>query len=180
MPFQVSDRYQASLVNSYFDVLLQYGDEYEVLGFRELIEIKVRGESELDVQLRNPEYDLTRTIKNIVYGFQGGDSVFTNISDPVVFTGYVSADQKLPESLISLRQNFVSVLEELESDSKGNFSWELLDPEQGQGALAQSIAEDYGFQPMAASLFDQNRFYFYLTLSDGETVQFNASVDDVA
>ena len=170
VPFQVSDRYQASLVNSYFDVLLQYGDEYEVLGFRELIEIKVRGESELDVQLRNPEYDLTRTIKNIVYGFQGGDSVFTNISDPVVFTGYVSADQKLPESLISLRQNFVSVLEELESDSKGNFSWELLDPEQDQGALAQSIAEDYGFQPMAASLFDQNRFYFYLTLSDGETV----------
>ncbi|HAO55195.1 MAG TPA: hypothetical protein DCR03_06275, partial [Gammaproteobacteria bacterium] len=54
--------------------------------------------------------------------------------------------------------------------SKGNFSWELLDPEQDQGALAQSIAEDYGFQPMAASLFDQNRFYFYLTLSDGETV----------
>ena len=59
VPFQVSDRYQASLVNSYFDVLLQYGDEYEVLGFRELIEIKVRGESELDVQLRNPEYDLS-------------------------------------------------------------------------------------------------------------------------
>ena len=170
VPFQVSDRYQASLVNSYFDVLLQYGDEYEVLGFRELIEIKVQGESDLDVQLRNPEYDLTRAIKNIVYGFQGGDSIFTNINDPVVFTGYLSANDKLPESLVSLRRSFQSVLEELESDSKGNFSWEFVDPEQDQGAVAQLIAEDYGFQPMAAGLFDENRFYFYLTLSDGQTV----------
>ena len=44
VPFQVADRYQASLVNSYFDVLINYGDEYEVLSFRDLIEVKVVGE----------------------------------------------------------------------------------------------------------------------------------------
>ena len=38
VPFQVADRYQSSLVNSYFDVLVQYGDQFEVLGFRDLIE----------------------------------------------------------------------------------------------------------------------------------------------
>ena len=36
LPFQVADRYQSSLVNSYIDVLVKYGDEYEVLGFRDL------------------------------------------------------------------------------------------------------------------------------------------------
>ena len=76
VPFQVADRYQSSLVNSYFDVLITYGDQYEVLGFRDLIEVKVVGESELDVQLRNPEFDLTRSIKKVLYGFQGGDSLF--------------------------------------------------------------------------------------------------------
>ena len=76
VPFQVADRYQSSLVNSYFDVLVQYGDQFEVLGFRDLIEVKVAGESNLDVQLRNPEYDITRTIKKVLYGFQSGGELF--------------------------------------------------------------------------------------------------------
>ena len=62
MPFQVADRYQSSLVNSYFDVLITYGDQYEVLGFRDLIEVKMADESNLDVQLRNPEFDVTRAV----------------------------------------------------------------------------------------------------------------------
>ena len=49
-------------------------------------------------------------------------------------------------------------------------SSEILDPNAGGGELARQIAADYGFQPMAASLFDLNTFYFYLTLSDGETM----------
>ena len=40
VPFQVADKYQASLVNSYFDVLVEYGDKYESLSFRDLIDVK--------------------------------------------------------------------------------------------------------------------------------------------
>ena len=32
------------------------------------------------------------------------------------------------------------------------------------------LPAEYGFQPMAASLFDTTSFYFYLTLTDGETI----------
>ena len=32
-------------------------NQFEVLDFEDLIEVKVRGEADLDVQLRNPEYD---------------------------------------------------------------------------------------------------------------------------
>ena len=70
VPFQVADRHQASLVNSYFDVLVSYGDQYEVLGFRDLIEAKVASETELDVRLRNPEYDLTRAIKKAIASYR--------------------------------------------------------------------------------------------------------------
>ena len=170
VPFQVADRYQSSLVNSYFDVLLSYGDEYEVLGFRDLIEVKVQGEDNLDVRLRNPEYDLTRTIKKVLFGFQGGSSVFANIQDPVRFVGYLSSDDKLPEALAEYRSVLTEVLDELAGESDGKLTVEFLDPEAGDGTLAQEIEANYGFQPMAASLFDINYFYFYLTLTDGETV----------
>ena len=170
VPFQIADRYQASLVNSYFDVLVQYGDEYEVLGFRDLIEVKVRGEADLDVQLKNPEYDITRGIKKVLFGFQGGGSVFESITEPVKFTGYISADERLPEALRSLRPELEAVLDSLARESTGLLTSEIVDPDAGDGEVARQIAADYGFQPMAASLFDLSTFYFYLTVSDGDIV----------
>ncbi len=170
VPFQVADRYQSSLVNSYFDVLLSYGDEYEVLSFRDLIEVKVRGEADLDVQLKNPEYDLTRSIKKVLFGFQGGSSIFANIQEPVRFVGYLSSDDRLPVELAEHRVVLTDVLESMVGESDGKFAFDILDPEAGDGALARQIAADYGFQPQVASLFDLNQFYFYLTLTDGEVV----------
>jgi len=170
VPFQVADRYQASLVNSYFDVLISYGDQYEVLGFRDLIEVKVKGESDLDVVLRNPEFDLTRAIKKAIFGFQGGDSLFANIPEPVSFVGYLSDDTRLPGALVAYRPELEAALDELTAESDGKFTVEILDPEAGDGAIARDIAADYGFQPMTAGLFDANTFYFYLTLTNGDTV----------
>ncbi|MEM9620212.1 MAG: Gldg family protein [Pseudomonadota bacterium] len=170
VPFQVADRHQASLVNSYFDVLVQYGDEYEVLGFRDLIEVKVEGETSLDVQLKNPEFDVTRAIKQVLYGFQGGNSIFANINDPVEFVGYVSADSQLPEALVGLRQSLTEVVAELAAEADGRFTHRVVDPQAAGGEVAQQIADEYGFQPMAASLFDSNTFYFYLTLQRDNVV----------
>ncbi len=170
VPFQVADRYESSLVSSYFDVLIQYGDEYEVLDFRDLIEVKVTGEADLDVRLRNPEYDVTRAIKKVLYGFRGGGDVFDAIGDPVEFTGYISADERLPAALVDLKGELDLVLEELIAESGGKLTSSIQDPDAGDGAIATEIAERFGFTPMAASLFDRDTFYYYLTLSDGETV----------
>ena len=170
VPFQVQDRHQAALVNSYFDVLVEYGDEYEVLSFRDLIEVKVQGEADLDVQLKNPEFDVTRTIKQVLYGFQGGSSVFANISEPVEFVGYISADAQLPEPLVALTEQLQQALAQVALQGGDKFSYRIEDPAAGDGQLALEIAEQFGFQPMSASLFDEGSFYFYLTLQDGETV----------
>jgi ABC-2 type transport system permease protein len=170
VPFQVADRYQASLVNAYFDVLISYGDKHEVLGFRDLIEVKVLGESELDVRLRNPEYDLTRSIKKALYAYQGGGGIFDNVPEPVRFVGYLSSDAALPPALVEFRGVLQGVLEDLSAEGGDKFAAELLDPQAGDGSLAREIQDTYGFRPMAASLFDLNQFYFYLTLTDGETL----------
>ena len=75
-PFKVSDRYQAALVNSYFNILVHYGDEYETLGFDELIEVAQRQQHDAEVALRNPEYDITRAIKDVLYKYRLGGELF--------------------------------------------------------------------------------------------------------
>lgn len=170
VPFQVSDRYQASLVNSYFDVMISYGDQYEVLSFRDLIEVKVANEDAFDVQLRNPEYDVTRSIKQVLFGFQGGGGIFSSITQPVQFIGYVSNVDVLPPALVDFQPALQAALNGLAEESEGKFSVQFVDPKAGDGQVAQQLADDYGFQPMALSLTDANTFYYYLILTDGTTV----------
>lgn len=171
VPFQVADRYQSSLVNSYFDLLVQYGDQYQVLKFSDLIDVKQQGR-DVEVELRNPEYALTRAIRKVLAGFQGGGDLFAGISRPVTLTGYISADAKLPKVLRSFKQDLTTLAAELQKKSGGKFSFQLREPEADGGALARKIETDYGFGPMQAGLLGSKHFYFYLTLGDGEqTVQ---------
>ena len=172
VPFQVEDRYQAALVNSYFQILVQYGDQYQVLGFRDLIEFKQRGETGLDVDLRNPEYELTRCLKRVMYGFQGGGDLLAGLKRPLTLTGYLSADHKLPKFLRKFKEDLQAMGQELEQKGNGNFRQRFLDPEANDGELAKKIETDFGFRPMQTGLLDPNRFYFYLTLDDGDqTIQ---------
>jgi ABC-2 type transport system permease protein len=170
VPFQVADRYQASLVNSYFNVLIEYGDSHQVLGFGDLIEIKAGATSAIDVRLRNPEFDLTRSIKQVLYAYQAGGNLFDSIEGKLNFRGYVSADSLLPEQLASYREAIRKDLATLTAEARGRFSFEFLEPEANDGAVAQQIQEEWGFKPMVASLFDQDQFYFYLTLEDDRQV----------
>jgi ABC-2 type transport system permease protein len=172
VPFQFASKYQASVVNSYFNILLQYGDQHEVLGFRDLIDVKMQSETDLDVELRNPEYDFTQSLKKVLYGYQGGGSLFDNIAYPVKFNGYISADEKLPEVLISLKQDLEQVLSTLSNDAGDKLSTEILDPDAQGGELAKTLETEFGFRPMTTNMFDNNSFWFYMTLeANGQTVQ---------
>jgi len=168
VPFQVADRYQSALVNSYFHLLVQYGDQFQVLSFRDLIEVKQQGEMGINVELRNPEYELTRSIKKVMYSFQGGGDLFASLSKPLTLTAYISSKEKLPDFLQNFEQDLQSLAGELKQQSQGKLTFKQLDPDADGGALAKQIAKDFGFQPMQAGLFDPQPFYFYLTLNDGE------------
>ena len=165
--FQTADKYQSSVVNSYFDILVKYGDQYETLGFQDLIEVKVQGETDLDVRLRNPEYDLTRTIKKVLYGYQGGGDVFSGVGEPVHLRGFISDSATLPEPLPALRTELEGVLSELQAGSDGRFDWQIQDPAK-DADLANEINERFGFQPLVIGLLDPAPFYFYLVLEHGE------------
>lgn len=172
VPFQMTDKYQASVVNSYFDILIQYGDQYQVLGFKDLIEVKSQQEGDLDVKLRNPEYEITRSIKKVLNEYQGGGNLFSGLDKPIVFSGYWSDDSKLPPPLKTLKQEILTVLNEVKTSSKGKFDFNMIVPEAGDGKVAKDIQEKYGLRPMQAGLFDPNTFYAYMVLeSNGQSVQ---------
>ncbi|MET1256420.1 Gldg family protein [Aliikangiella maris] len=169
-PFQVADRYQSSIVSSYFNILIQYGDEHQVLGFRDLIEVKSGGATDIDVQLRNPEHDLTRSIKKVLNSYQSGGNLFDTIQGKLVFNAYLSNEQALPEQLVNFKQVIEKVTADLKKQANDSLTINMIDPDANGGAIAQQIAEDFGFQPMATNLFSNDHFYFYLTLTKDEQI----------
>ena len=166
-PFQVASRYESGVVNSYFSILVKYGDQYETLDFRDLIEINATG-NEPEVKLRNLEYDLTRAIKKVAYGFQTLDAVFADITDEVEFTGYITP-ATLPENFKDVPKNVEKVLVELEASSSGKFKYSVVDPTAPENAgMQDKIYKTYGFRPMAVGLMSPERFYLHLLLRVGD------------
>ncbi len=166
VPFQIADRHSAAMVSSYFNIIVQYGDQFEVLGFEDLIDVKQSG-MEIDVQLRNLEYDVTRSIKKVMGSFQKADNVFAALKDQVKFVGYVS-EGTLPPQLAALQSEVKKSLDEYQKNSAGKLTVEFVDPSSDE-ALANKIASDYGFKPQMLNLFAENSFYYYLTLQqDGK------------
>ena len=169
-PFQVADRYQASLVNSYFNILVQYGSEHQTLGFNDMIEVRTAANAAADVMLRNPEYDITRAIKNVLYNYQMGGSLFERIDEPVEFIAYVSADGMLPETLVAYKNSIRAQLEAIVPRSDGKLSLRFIEPESRGGLVARQISDEWGFRPMVTGLDQESSFYFYLTLADSHQV----------
>jgi ABC-2 type transport system permease protein len=169
-PFQVADRYSAAVVNSYFDVLIRYGDQHKTLGFADLIEVKADANGNPDVRLRNPEFDITRSLRQVLYAYQAGGDLFASIDGEITLTGYVSADDKLPGLLQRYRREIQPAIDEWIEKSGARLRVEFLEPEANDGAVAKQIREEWGFKPMLASLFDDREFWFYLTLSDDRQV----------
>ncbi len=172
VPFRMASRYQSGVVNSYFDLVIAYGDQYEKLSYEDLIEIKANGEDKPEVLLKNPEYAITQAIHKVANAYQAGGNVFANLQKPVTFHAYLSDDKKLPKALSKLSNTLKTTLEEIKKESKGKFKVEFADPEADGGKLAKQLHDDYGFSAQIASLFDPKPFWFYMLLQgDGETVQ---------
>lgn len=172
VPFQTASRYQTAVTNSYFDVLIKYGNEFVSLGFQDLIEVKSEGENKLDVELRNPEHDITQAIKKVLHSYQGGGNLFAAVKGPVIFHGYISSEAVLPPSLVELRRNLDAVLAELQQQGGEQFSISFADPDADGGSLGERLTKAFGMRPMVADLLSPQSFWFYMSLeNNGQQVQ---------
>jgi ABC-2 type transport system permease protein len=170
-PFQIADRYESSIVNAYFDLLIQYGDQSQVLSFQDIIEVEAKRDGTIDVRLRNLEYDLTSAIKKTVYGFQSIDAVFASLAEPAVLTLYITPET-LPDYLSEVPGTIETVASELTEASDGQFVYEVVNPDAPESPVTRDeLYELYGLTPFAASIFSEESYYLYLVLRVGDEAQ---------
>jgi ABC-2 type transport system permease protein len=182
VPFEVTGKYRASVVNTYFDILVSYGDQYQVLTFRDLIDVKAKDETHINVELKNPEYALTGAIRKVLLSYQGGGSPFATLQQPLSFTGYVSANASLPQQLQAARAALDSALTQVQKQAAGKLKVAFQDPD-GNTALDTRLTRAFGFRPMVLSLTDSHPFWFYMTLGNAtqtEQVPLPATLDQKA
>jgi ABC-2 type transport system permease protein len=167
VPFQFADRHEASVINSYFNLLIQYGDQHTTLGFQDLIEVEVHG-SEVAVKLRNLEYDLTRSIQKVSYGFQSLESVLARLPAKASLNAFITPEL-LPEDFKELPSKVKKIAEEFVARSSGRLTFNLIDPDAPEAKHTRaSLLRDHGFRPIPLSLFSEDGFYFHLMLQVGE------------
>ena len=171
LPFQVAGRYETSIINSYFDILVRYGDQHVTLNFQDLIEVEPRRDGNIDVRLRNLEYDLTSSIKKVVYGFQSVEAVLATLDTPAEMTLYVTPNT-LPEWLADVPATIEKVARDIGSEAQGKFTYKLMDPDAPDSPLTrQELYDRYGMQPFVASLFSGESYYLHMLLQIGDQAQ---------
>jgi ABC-2 type transport system permease protein len=170
MPFQVAGRYETSIINSYFNILLRYGDQNVVLNYGDIIEVEA-GRDEINVRLRNLEYDLTSSIKKVVYGFQSVESVLAALDTPAQLTVFLTRST-LPEWMADVPATVEKVGQEIASESDGKFTYTMIDPDVPDSPITrQQLYDTYGLQPYAVSIFSNETYYFHLVLQVGDQAQ---------
>ncbi len=171
VPFQTANKYQAAVTNSYFDILVKYGDEYATIGYRELIEVKQRPGQQLEVELRDPEYEITRAIKKVLSTYRGGGNILSGIPNGVTLTAYVSAKDKLPEPMPEMKANLEALIDDYEKSAPDKFDAKLIDPDKSGGQAFKQLQEKYGLRPLAVGLLDPKQFWFHIILRSGDHIE---------
>lgn len=170
VPFQIAGRYEASVVNSYFNILIKYGDQFVTLSFNDLIEVQTRPDGELTVGLRNLEYDLTKSIKKAVYGFQSLDTIFAKVEKPMTLTAVLTPNS-LPEQLAEMPATIAEVCRGLAKESAGKLDYVAIDPDDPQAEMNRDgVQSTFDIKPLKASLFADSTFFLHLLLTiEGQT-----------
>ena len=127
-PFRLASKYESGIVNAYFALVIKYGDQYVRYGFDDLIQVEPLPDGDVDVRLRNLEYDLTRAIKKVVYGFRGAGQLFDRLGKPVRLTAVWTPD-RLPPQLAGAPEELRKAAKELEKAGSGKFTFEEIVPE---------------------------------------------------
>src|SRR5699024_10101472 len=128
VPLRMQNKYEGSVVSSYFDVLVKYGNQHKVFGISQLIDVRQHGAAGTDVVLNDPEYRITSAIKQVVSGYRRGGNVFNLIDKPVTLQAYISPQSRLPKQVRKLQQAFKSITKDLKKQAGDKLQVNISDP----------------------------------------------------
>lgn len=168
IPAPVSDRFETSIINFYFDILLVYGDQNTVLNANQLIEVEVFGGDEFEFRLANIEYEVTSSIRNLVSGFQSIDTVLESLSQPAQFQFIYSGDS-LPEDYAEAPDLIRGISEDLNIGGQFQLIEVNVDDPEANVDLNQ-LRQQYSIQPFATDALSTDVFYLHGILTVDEQV----------
>lgn len=163
-PLRFASRVEKSVINAYFSIAIAYGDQHQVLGLDQLIEVRTLDVGEVEVSLGNLEYGVTRAIKKAVTSFQSVDALFASLPAPAELTLYATP-KTLPENWKVGPERIRKVVDELAAGAAGKLVLKQVEP-QGD-AQARELFEKYGLRPYA-ELGAESYYYLHLMLKVGD------------
>ena len=179
--FHTESKYQASVINTYFNVLVAYEDQYEVLNYKDLVDLKASA-GKFEVDLNNPEYQITRAIRSITAKANRQINSFEKLTEPLVLTGYVSSLDLLSKN----NREIIKILDELSEpfrqQSNENFELLFINPDDDQ-LTQEYLRNELGVRPFSGSDFTSQPYWFYFTLTDEKNtvpVLFPRSADNLS
>jgi len=178
-PFRLASKYEAGIVNAYFAIVVKYGDQYVRYGFEDLIDVEPLPDGDVDVRLRNLEYDLTRAIKKTVFGFRSAAELFERVEGVVRLTA-VMTPATLPEVFEEVPEAVRTAAQELSEKGGDKFEYVEIDPSESEEKRLE-VANEFGAGPMSLGFFGDEQFYLYGFLQVGdEFEQLDLSGEDVS
>jgi ABC-2 type transport system permease protein len=162
-PLRFADQNEKSVVNAYFAIAIEYGDQHVVLGLDDLIRVRVVDVGDIEITLKNLEYQLTRSIKKSVAEFQSVDQLFASTPGKVQLTAYITP-KTLPENWKDGPAKLKKVVDELVKQSGGKLAFQQVEP-QGDAQM-KDLFQRYGLRPYQDLMTGQVT-YFHLLLQVG-------------
>ena len=169
IPISVADRTEMAFVNAYFHILIRYGDEYQVLGFEDLIDIRRDHSNEsVELRLRGLEYAVTKAMKAVSKDFLGLDALMA--SQVIKVTTYMTAANQLPEVLRAIPSTVNQVLTTIQTRAQANggqLQIQHIDPSTLTTQQQQELLDKREMIPIR--LIDGSSYYLYALIEVGES-----------
>jgi len=162
-PLRFASSNENSVVNAYFAIAIQYGDQHVVLGLDDLIKVRAVDMGDIEITLNNPEYQLTRSIKKSVAEFQSVDQLFAAMPGKVSLTAYITPST-LPDNWKDAPAKLEKVVDELRKQAGGKLDFKQVEP-QGDAQMKE-LFDKYGLRPYQ-DLLTGKVTYFDLLLQVG-------------
>jgi ABC-2 type transport system permease protein len=165
-PFRFASQSERSVINAYFAIAIEYGDQHAVVGFDDLVTVRALDMGEFEITLKNPEYQLTRTIKKTVAEFSSVDQLFASTTGKVQLTAYVTP-ASLPEGLKDGPDKLKKVIDELSKQAGGKLAYTTVEPK--TDAEMRDLRARFGIEPYLTLQSGRVQpFYFHLLLQVGD------------
>jgi ABC-2 type transport system permease protein len=162
-PLRFATQTAKSVVNAYFTIAIEYGDQHAVIGLDDLISVRVVDVGDVEISLKNPEYQLTKTIKKTVAEFSSIDALFASTPGKVQLTAYITP-KTLPDNWKEGPAKLKKVVEDLTKQAGGKLAFTTVEPK--TDAEMRDLFAKFGLRPHAELLSNQV-YYFDLLLQVG-------------